>query len=202
MSYTSRVLRPAVVPILSLALALLLGCGTYSILRPPDTIDPGSAELNAGLAVNSIGEVIPVAQGAIGLADRIELVGQWEVYNAFAELRGQILDSDEHGVGLTVGAGGGVGFTALELVSDELEDVQNEGAATVSAVIGRKMKRLDLYLGNRTMWLVPSYLVNTTKAGVRLKAGPYFRLILEGGMTIHHGWLVLGEGTLAIGLGW
>jgi hypothetical protein len=186
--------------VLLLASVSVSACGTYSMLRPADTIPRGAFEVNAGLAANGLGEVLPVVQGAIGLADRLELVGQYEIYNGFGELRGQVLDSRQHGVGLTLGVGGGVGFTFAEALGEDEETV-NDGAATASLVIGRELGSVDLYLGDRIMWLIPSYAVNTTKLGVRINAGRYFRVIAEGGATIHNGGAVLAEGTVAIGLG-
>lgn len=178
------------------------GCGTYSMLRSAETLPAGKAEVNAGMAANGFGEVIPVGQIALGLSDRIEVLGHFEVWNVFAEARGAILKNDRDGLALTVGVGGGAGSTALEETADELRDVKNDAALTGSVAVGKNWSWLDVYLSNRTMWLVPSFFVNSTRLGVRLKANRHVRLILEGGVTVHDGLFAVPEATVALGTGW
>ncbi len=184
------------------AVFLSSGCGTYSMLRSADTLPEGRVELNAGIAANAFGEVIPVGQAAIGVHDRVELLAQWELWNAFAEARVGLLNSERDGIGLTVGVGGGAGSTALEETTDELLDIENDAVMTGSIAIGKRWDWFELTLGNRTMWLVPNFWVNSTRVGLRFNAGPHFRFIIEGGATVHHGAFAVGEGTVGIGTGW
>jgi len=179
-----------------------LSCGTYSVLRSADTLPKGQVELNAGLAANGIGEVVPVGQVAVGVHDRVDVFAQWELWNAFAEARAAVFKSELDGIAVTIGIGGGVASTALEEASDTLQGVENDAAMVGSVYIGRRFDWLDVYLANRTLWLVPSFTLNSTKLGVRLNASEHFRFIIEGGATVHHGAFTLAEATVAIGTGW
>lgn len=188
--------------IIVVACGLLAGCGTYSMLRSADTLPEGRGEINVGLAANGFGEVVPVGQAAVGLSDRFELIGHFEVWNAFVEGRAALFKSDRDGFALTLGLGAGAGSTALEEATDELLDIQNDAAVTGSVALGKQWSWLDVYLSNRTMWLVPNFYVNTSRLGFRLKANRHLRLILEGGVTVHHGIFAVPEVSVALGTGW
>jgi len=65
----------------------LTGCGTYSLLRPADTLKRGELEMTAGAAFNTLPEMTLVGQAAFGLADWLELGAQYEMYSALGQLR-------------------------------------------------------------------------------------------------------------------
>ena len=182
-----------------LLVLVVCACGTYSTLRPADTLARHEIELTGGVAANSLGEVNPVGQVALGVVDRIELVGQYELSSALGLLRFGLLTSLRHGLALAVGLGGGTAYVAANDLN------QYRPAAIGELTLGHRLGRTDFYAGARFFLLFPDYAVLSTRAGIRLPLGAKLRLILEGGAATHFdaGWGVaqtLAEGTAGLAL--
>ncbi|MBN2496494.1 MAG: hypothetical protein JXR96_18010 [Deltaproteobacteria bacterium] len=181
-----------------LSLALLPGCGTYSVLRPADTLEEGSFAFTNGVAANSLPEAVYVAQASVGLLDWLELDAQYEVYSALGQLRFGVLHSEEHGVALALSAGGGAASLWDSL--DTTADVLDFGAITAGVTIGRRWAFFELYGGWKGLLLVPgAYFINTAKLGFLFTLFDHFLIGLEGGCTAHHSFFVLGEGAVHLG---
>jgi len=179
--------------------ALATGCGTYSLVRPADTLPKGRFELAAGLAASGLGEVNTVAHGAYGITDKIEVLAQNEIWNTFGELRYGFLNSKHDPIGLAVGVGGGQAVTLLSAVSGGNE-TYNGAAGTASVMVGTDVGPLTLTLGNREVLFFGGYLASSTRLGVRIRIADWFGLLVEGGATVHTkldlgASLVIGEGT-------
>lgn len=182
-----------------LALALLTGCGTYSMMRPADTLPAKHAEVAAGVATSQLGEANTILHAAYGITDRFEVLAQNEVWNSFVEVRYGILKTRPNGLALAVGLGAGRAVTFLSAVTSSGDHEHYDGAAgTGSVAVGRDFGRVALTLGNRT-FLFNGYLASSTRFGMRvLVAGP-FGFELEAGATVH---TPLGSGVaLTIGEG-
>lgn len=178
-------------------LLLLTACGTYSHLRPADNLRAGGVEVSAGVAMSSVPEVVPVVQAAVGVTDRVEIEGQYEVYSALAELRFGVLSTERHGVALAIGAGGGMASVWQDLGDDSFRD----GAVVGDVVFGKRWDAVELYLSDKAVVLVSTgYVINAVKAGVRGRFHGV-HLGLEGGVTTHHAFIALGEGTVYLGFG-
>ena len=162
-----------------LALLLLASCGTYTLFRPADVLRPGHVEIGVGVAVNDIAEVNPVAHAAVGVLPRVELVGHYEMLNFFGEARLNLLSSEGQGFALTLGAGGGAAYVAV----NDLDEMRP--AIVTELSMGRRFGRLDLYLGARMFFLMPSYGVLASRLGVRIPLGAHLRLLVEGGAATH-----------------
>lgn len=192
----------------SASLALLLaGCGTYSMVRPAQTLPKGEVELAAGLAASQLGEVNTILHGAYGITDRVELLAQNEIWNSFVELRYGILKQPDSDVGLVVGAGGGYAVTVLSAISEGDSETVEGSAGTVSLGVGRRWDNLELTLGNRTVIFGAGYLASSTRLGLRLYAGRRSGFMLEAGGTAHTAtWadgatIGLGEASLGFFVG-
>ena len=177
-------------------LLLCCACGTYSHLRPADNLRSGRVEVSAGFAASTLPEVVPVVQGAVGITDWLELEAQYEVYSALGELRFGILRSETSAVALSVGVGGGMASVWQDLGGD---DNFRDGAVLGDVVVGKRWPAVEIYLADRAIVLLSTgYTINAVKAGVRFR----FRgahLGLEGGVTTHHSFIALGEGTAFVG---
>lgn len=171
-----------------LALPLLLGaCGTYSMVRPANTLPQGKVELAAGLAASQIGEVNSIIHGAYGITDDVEVLAQNEVWNSFVEARYGFLHSDDdHPIALAAGAGVGTAVTFLSAVteSDDADTVRG-AAGTVSFAAGHRFGRAELTLGNRTVIFGAGYLASSTRLGLRVDANDHFGVMIEAGGTAH-----------------
>ncbi|MFO0747800.1 MAG: hypothetical protein U1F43_19360 [Myxococcota bacterium] len=181
------------VALAALAALAAPACGTYSHMRPADNLEAGRAEVSAGLAFNTLPEVLPVVSAAVGLTDRIELEGQYEVYSALAEVRFGVLTTKANDFALSLGVGGG--YASLWV-----DEFVGHGAALADLALGRRFgEHVEVYLGHKLMWLGGGgYLLNATRAGVRV-SWPWGHVGVEGGATVHHSFLVVGEGTGYIG---
>lgn len=176
----------------------LTGCGTYSLLRPADTLKRGELEMTAGAAFNTLPEMTLVGQAAFGLADWLELGAQYEMYSALGQLRFGLLSSEKHGLALSIAVGGGYA-TLLEAIDVESRDVRSAGPLA-GLTVGRRWDSFELYLGNKTLMLLPdAYFLNAVRAGVRYTIHQAIVLGLEAGVTFHHNFVVLGEGTAHVG---
>ncbi|HVV82057.1 MAG TPA: hypothetical protein VHE35_03215 [Kofleriaceae bacterium] len=188
---------------MALGLALLGGCGTYSLMRPAETMREGRVELAAGIAASSIGEANTVVHAAYAITDDLEIDAQNEVWNTFVELRYGLLHERDDGLSLAVGAGGGEAITLVSAAGDALDgdDADNGAAGLVSVAIGKRFGPVDLTLGNRTFVQVGSFFMSSTRAQARFAIGDHFGFILEGGATVHAPIrepdlaLAIGEGT-------
>lgn len=178
---------------LALACVATQACGTYSHIRPADNLEHGKLELSGGLAANTLPEVLPVVSFAYGISDRVELEAQYEVYSALAEVRFGLLTTKADDFALALGVGGG--YASLWV-----NDFVGHGAALADLVLGRRFgEHVELYLGHKFMWLGGSgYLLNATRLGVRGSWG-WGHIGFEGGATVHHSFLVVGEATGYIG---
>jgi hypothetical protein len=193
-----------------LLLALLASCGTYSLLRPADTLRAGQVELGAGVAVaagHGYSEAVGHARAHVGLTDWLELGAQYEEYTTFAEVRFGLLSSERHGIALALGAGAGV-YTAwqwnvawdrpLTLTSN------TAGLGEVSLTLGRRWRWLEVYAGDRFFAISADGstwgTLNAVKAGVRFTLWRHLVLGLEGGATLHDRATWMGEWTLSVGL--
>lgn len=193
----------------SASLALLCaGCGTYSMVRPANTLPKGEVELAAGLAASQLGEVNTILHAAYGVSDRVEVLAQNEIWNSFVEVRYGILKQPESDVGLVVGAGGGFAVTVLSAVAEGDSETVEGGAGTVSLGVGRRWGNAELTLGNRTVIFGAGFLASSTRLGLRFYAADHFGLMLEGGGTAHTAtWadgatIGIGEASVGFFFGW
>ncbi|MBK9036534.1 MAG: hypothetical protein IPL61_35680 [Myxococcales bacterium] len=183
-------------------------CGTYSMVRPAETMPAGRVELTAGVAASRLGEVNTVLHAAVAITDDVEVLAQNEVWNSFAEVRYGILHTRRHGLALAVGAGAGRAITLVSALGEELdlEDADGGAAGLVSLAVGKQWAHLDLTLGNRTFVQTSgSFFMSSTRAVVRVIITPHVGVLLEGGGTVHapidapDASLFIAEGTLG---GW
>jgi hypothetical protein len=187
----------AVITILTLAW-LVGGCGTYSLLRGADNLKQGQLEMTGGVALNSIPETVGVVQLAVGLTDSIELGAQYEQYSALGHLRYGLFNSEDHGIALALSLGGGASSIKFDL--DEDLEALEQVAITAGLTLGRRWDWFELYLGYRSLFLVPDqYSINTVKMGARATLFDHLVVGIEGGATFHHNFMVLGEGAAHIG---
>lgn len=172
------------------------GCGTYSMVRPARTLPAGEVELAAGLAASNLGEVNTILHAAVGVAERVEVLAQNEIWNTFGEARYAVLsdaptrggDGGGDGVGLVVGVGGGRAVTVVSAVTegvDEDEETADGAAATVSVAVGKSWDAVSVTLGHRSFFLASGYLAASTRLGVRLHLGSVAGVFLETGGTVH-----------------
>ena len=193
-----------------LLLVAASACGTYSLVRPAETMPAGRVELTAGVAASRLGEVNPVFHGAVAITDDVEVLAQNEVWNSFAELRYGILHTRRHGLALAVGAGAGRAITLVSALGEELDldDADGGAAGLVSVAVGKQWAHLDLTLGNRTFVQTSgSFFMSSTRAVVRLILSRHVGVLLEGGGTVHaptdqpDASLFIAEGTLGFWVG-
>ncbi len=180
------------------ALAAGAGCGTYSLLRPADTLSAGHFELTGGCAVNTVPEAVPVAQAAVGLTDWLEVGAQYETYSALGQLRFGLLSSEKHGIAIALAAGGGFASVWEELGTDA--NYHQSGGPLAGLTIGRRFDWFEPYLGGKVLVLFDSgYTITSLRAGFRIILFDHLVLGVEGGATFHHNFLVVGEGTGHLG---
>ena len=189
----------------SLALRVLFflalqSCGTYSHLRPADNLRVGQIEASAGIAINSIPELLPVFQISVGATDWLEVGTQYEVYSTLAWLRAQIFDSRESPqtpVSVAIEVGGG--WTSILSAPEPLTSswISNQGSLMVGLVVGRQFSGIEPYLANRTMILLPlQYVINSSRAGLRFKFLNDLAILgFEAGATMHNSFATVAEGT-------
>lgn len=189
--------------------AFLAGCGTYSLVRPAETMPEGRIELAAGVAASQLGEVNTILHAAYAVTDDVEVVAQNEVWNTFVEVRYGLLHERDDGLSLALGAGGGRAITLVSAVGDALDaDSADAGVAgLVSAAVGKRLGPVDLTLGNRTFVQTGSFFMSSTRLAARLAIGDHLGLMLEGGGTVHAPIaspglaLFIGEGSAGFWLG-
>lgn len=168
--------------------AAAMGCGTYSMVRPAETMRAGRVEVAAGLAASAIGEVNTILHGAYAVTDDVEVVAQNEIWNTFVEVRYGLLHERDDGLSLAVGAGGGQAVTLVSAIGDEVDadDADGGGAVQASVAVGKRLGPIDLTLGNRTFVQVSGdFLMSSTRLGARGAIGDHFGLMVEGGGTVH-----------------
>ena len=180
-------------------LLALCACGTYTHVRGADNLPGGRVELAAGLAANGLGEVLPVFAGAVGLTDWLELEAQYEVYSALVEARFQVLSSERHGVALAMGVGGGAATVLVTEAGDE-EQGDSDASLLGDLVLGRRWDPIEVYVSDKVIWMLSDdYVINALRAGVRWRLGSGV-LGFEGGASIHHDFLTVGEASLFFAL--
>ena len=191
------------------SLALVAGCGTYSLVRPAETMPEGRVELAAGVATSQLGEVNTILHAAYAVTDDVEVVAQNEVWNTFVEVRYGLLHERDDGLSLALGVGGGRAITLVSAVGDELDADSADGGAAglISAAVGKRLGPVDLTLGNRTFVQTGSFFMSSTRLAARFALGDHFGLMLEGGGTVHAPLenpelsLFIGEGSAGFWLG-
>ncbi len=204
-SYDRTMSRLATIAILSLASA----CGTYSLVRPAETMRQGKVELAAGLAASQLGEVNTILHAAVAVTDDLELDAQNEFLNSFVEARYGILHHADDGLALAVGLGAGRAITLVSAIGDELEgdsaDAGFAGIATVS--VGKRWGAVDVTIGNRTFVQSGSFLMSSSRVAARVAIGGHFGVMVEAGGTVHAPIeepdlaLFIGEGSLGFWTG-
>jgi hypothetical protein len=170
------------------ACAAAAGCGTYSLVRPADTLPQGKVELSAGLAASALGEVNTIVHAAYGVTDDIEVIAQNEIWNTFVEGRYGFLHERDDCWSLAVGLGGGQAVTLVSAIGDELDEdtADTGGAGLVSVSVGKRLGPVDLTFGNRTfVQFDGGFLMSSTRLAARLPIGRHFGLMLEAGGTAH-----------------
>jgi len=183
-----------------IGLVVTSACGTYSMIRPADTLPKGKVELAAGLAASSL-EVNTIVHGAFGLTDRVELLGQNEVWNTFGEVRYAVRRRGEGPLAVSIGLGGGYAITLLSAVSGAAQGNRANGAAgTASVAVGHDWGRVAVTVGNRSFVLAPGYLATSTRAGIRVRIAGPLGALAELGATYHAKLAVIAAG-LAIAEG-
>jgi len=196
--------------ILSLVIVATSGaCGTYSLVRPAETMPQGRVELAAGIAASQLGEANTILHAAYAITDDVEVLAQNEVWNSFVEVRYGVLHEAHDGVSLALGAGGGEAITLISAVGEALDaDEADSGAAgLVSASIGKRLGAVDLTLGNRTFIQTGAFFMSSTRLAARIAIGDHLGLMLEGGGTAHAPLdapdvaLFIGEGSLGFWVG-
>lgn len=195
------------------ALALVLataGCGTYTLVRPAETLRQGKVELSAGIAASQLGEANTVLHAAYGITDDVEVLAQNEVWNSFVELRYGVLHEREgDDVSLAFGVGGGRAITLVSAVGDALDsdDADAGMAGLVSAAVSKRAGAVEFTLGNRTFLQAGDFFMSSTRLAARLAIGEHFGVMLEGGGTVHAPIehpdlsLFIGEGSAGFWLG-
>ncbi len=165
-----------------------IGCGTFSILRPADTLSKNNSEFSFGMAANSVGGVQPMLQWNYGLSNQIELGAQYEVYSYLLGARYGLLSSEKHSFaaacGLSVGQINEV--TQFGFSANSSGTWINTGAIIPELTIGRRWRSLELYLGYRAFFGFAynwSYTIGTIKLGTRFPIEPHIFFTLEVGET-------------------
>ncbi len=160
-----------------------------------------------GIAINSVPEAVPVGQAAIGIFDRLEIMGQYELYSALAGVRIGLLSSADNGIALALQLGGGMASIGSSLDAFSGDDTTMDPALLGGLVVGRRFGLHDIYISYRGLAVDTEilgvqgiYLLNSVKAGGRLFAGRHLFLGIEGGATFHHDFFVVGEGTGTFGI--
>jgi hypothetical protein len=198
----------------TLSVALLLAsttaCGTYSLVRPADTLPAGRVELAAGLAASQLGEVNTIVHGAVGITDDVEVFGHNEFLNTFGEVRYGILHSDDR----RPRPGSWPRFRP--------RDHPGVGDRRRARLRQRRRRRrrgrqrhdrqalgLDR-AGGRQPHLRPdrnAFLMSSTRAQARVGVSRSFGLLVEVGGTVHaptdalDASLFIGEGSLGLWVG-
>ncbi len=185
-------------PLALLPLLLLAACGTYSALRPATVAPPGHVELGLGLAANQLGEVLPVLDGRVGIARRLELGGHYEVYSGYLEARVAVLEQASAGVSLAVSAGGGFATTLI----DEFDSP--DGAAFLSLAASRRLGRVvEPYVSVRWAYLAGARYVLAPVGGAIFQLSRRVGISVEGGASIHFrdaGSVGLAQGAVGLSL--
>ncbi|MCE9576852.1 MAG: hypothetical protein K8W52_27140 [Deltaproteobacteria bacterium] len=168
-------------------LGLTSACGTYSLVRPAETMRAGKVELAAGLAASQLGEVNTILHAAVAITDDLELDAQNEFLNSFVEARYGILHNAPDGLALAVGLGAGRAITLVSAVGDELDgDTADAGFAGVATVsVGKRWGAVDLTIGNRTFVQSGNFFMSSTRLAARFAIGAHFGLMAEAGGTVH-----------------
>ncbi len=198
---------PARIALLSLLL-LLCRCGTYSVLRPADNLPQGRVEIQAGAAISTIPELLPVLKADVGLTSWLEAGVQWEVYTALIGARLGILRSERHGIALAVGVQTGVAdIFRIDLLNNR--DWSDRFVIAPNLTIGRRFNdHFEIYIGGKALIDVAASAptqVLTGKLGARWTVNEVAFLGAEGGVSFHQllgaAYQAVGEGTGTIGVG-
>lgn len=183
---------------LFLVTGLLAGCGTFSHLRPADTLKKGQFELAGGLSMNTLPEFVPTIRADYGLFERFEIGAQWELYTILGGFRYGLMPSDRYRI--AVATGFQMGMISLHETSDDT--TRKKLVFVPSLTVGKKLGVWDLYTGLKIFYLpsesFQSHLL-TWRTGFRFPLYKEIRLNVEGGLSFHRtpAYLAtLGEFTL------
>jgi hypothetical protein len=174
--------------ILSLSLLLSsMACGTFSSLRPADTLSEKEVEFTGAVAANHIGIVVPALRIDYGVSDRVEIGAQYEVYSYLVNARYGLLKSEEDGIGLALGLAAGEAFFISNFSSSFSDAVwRSSPVFAPTLTIGRKWDSFELYLGYKAFFGTSgNYEIGSLKLGTRFWVSKGLGLTLEGGTTHH-----------------
>lgn len=181
---------------------MLPACGTYSAIRPADTLEQFQVELSTGLGVNQLGEGVPLARVTFGATDHLELAAHFETYSGLVSARYGILNSKNHSIALSFGIEGGSHIFIRGFDFDVPEQIENNlVGATVS--LGRGWAWGDLYLSHKSfltgLGQDRQFYFSTNRLGARVNIGAHFVLGVESGFTVHHDYgIVEATGFLGV----
>lgn len=173
-------------------LAGLTSCGTYSVLRPADNLKENQVEVGAGLAANSLVDVLPVFKFNYGINNWLEVSAQYEIYNFLVGARAGLLSSEREGIALALGID--VGEAVFLRLDNKWSSV---GVIVPYFVVGRRWEKFELY-GAIKNFLSPAgrnpttspnsdriYEQGTAKLGGRFGLPKQLFLTIEGGGSAH-----------------
>ncbi len=178
------------------------GCGTYSVIRPADNLKRGELEISGGITYNNLPELNCVAQINYGLNDWLEIGAQYEVYSTFVWSRFGLLNTDDHGIALAIGVGGGSASIIKPLDNDDTNHF-SDAALLGSLTIGRQFGQFEPYFGYK---FIPvfyenyTYTINVVKLGTRFSFHDNCFAGFEGGVSFHNSLTTVGECAISLGV--
>lgn len=166
------------------SLLLVSGCGTYSTLRPADTLSAGTGELHAGLGLSARPQVVPFFIADYGFTDHLEAGFQYEVFSALIGARTPILSTSSHGIALAVGLQAGMVSAPYPLGYERRFDARLTAAPNLT--LGRRFTDWELYLAYKVFLTTAErgpYELATNRLGFRYHGAFPLILTMEGGGT-------------------
>lgn len=173
---------------LALLAAATAACGTYSLVRPAETLPKGRVELATGVAASQLGEANTILHAAVGLTDDLEAYIHNEFLNTYGEVRYGVLHNASDDVALAVGLGFGRAITLVSAIGDTLDSDSADGgtAGVASVTVGKRLDAIELSVGNRTLIQTDGgFLMSSTRLQIRATVSPHFGLLGELGGTTH-----------------
>lgn len=194
-----------------LLIPLLTSCGTYSALRPADTLRQGQFEVLGGVSANSTLPIFPLGRASYGLRDGIEIGGQLESTSTLTDIRFGLLGSEEDGIALAVGLTVGLvdygGYRSDDFFSSRNIESERELTIGLDVTVGRRIDNFDLYLGLKALPAIeqwePHFGAYTGKLGMRANFDRGLFFGVEAGVTANVASgadLWLPEGALVAGV--
>lgn len=169
-----------------------LGCGTFSVFRPADTLEPAQIDISAGVSANQF-NAVPVFKLALGLPYALEIEAQYEVRAMYGSLRYGIFSSKTFPFALSLGGGYGTIpiYEGTPVGAGQTPSITQRNALLLEAIAGVRLQDLDLYLGNRVFWQINAtdsftkLAVFVNKLGFRYKLNEIQYFGAEAGTTYH-----------------